>query len=220
MTEENKGKNASKKPFKQTRQLVKMALNDGWTQSDVAIKCRVHQSIVSGWKNGSKFGTETQLSALLEIYGHKLRRNTFKVYWHIDNETDEKTYFRVEGRVILTENIVHIDERSRIKGKPLPALRLIIHYQGNGKFRAIVQSRIRFKKAHQSRQSGQADELWSSVIKNQLNVDELIDNVDKWSDLLINNDNFDAATIPFQMRQSLLNNGFKVEGIEDFPSAW
>jgi len=37
---------------------------------------------------------------------------------------------------------------------------------------------------------------------------------------LINNDNLDAATIPFQMRQSLLNNGFKVEGIEDFPSAW
>lgn len=79
-----KGKNAKKKPFKQTRQLINLALNDGWTQVEIAEKCRVHQSVVSGWKKGAKEAAESTLMPLLEIYGHKLRRNSFRVYWALE----------------------------------------------------------------------------------------------------------------------------------------
>lgn len=52
--EESRGKNAKKKPFKLTRQLIRLALNDGWTQREIAEKCRVQQSIVSAWSKGAK----------------------------------------------------------------------------------------------------------------------------------------------------------------------
>ncbi|BFU61046.1 MULTISPECIES: hypothetical protein [Rodentibacter] len=36
-----------KKRFKQTKELVLLALNDGWTQKQIADKCRTQQSVVS-----------------------------------------------------------------------------------------------------------------------------------------------------------------------------
>ena len=33
-----------KKPFKQTRELVRLALNNGWTQIEIAKTCRTQQS--------------------------------------------------------------------------------------------------------------------------------------------------------------------------------
>lgn len=59
-----------KRKFKQTKQLVRMAINDGWTQTDIAKTCRTHQSIVSSWYKGSEDGTESQLKPLLDEYGH------------------------------------------------------------------------------------------------------------------------------------------------------
>ncbi|BCK02403.1 hypothetical protein VCSRO113_1570 [Vibrio cholerae] len=75
----DKSKNSKKKPFKWTRELNRLALNDGWTQQEIAEKCRTQQSIVSAWNKGSKQGTEQQLLPLLNIYGNKIRRNSFKV---------------------------------------------------------------------------------------------------------------------------------------------
>ena len=92
-----------KRKFKQTKQLVRLAINDGWSQVDIAEKCRTQQSIVSAWSKGSKQGTEQQLKPLLEQYGYKLRRNSFKVYWSIDSESQTKVFHKVEGKVILNQ---------------------------------------------------------------------------------------------------------------------
>ncbi len=220
MTEEKKGKNVCKKPFKQTRQLIKMALNDNWTQKEIADTCRVQQSIVSGWKNGSKFGTEIQLSPLLEIYGHKLRRNTFKVYWHIDTETNEKTYFRVEGRVILSENIFDNHQPQGRRGKPLSKFRIIIHYQGNGKFRVVIQYILTIEGMHKSRSNSQDDDTWSSTIEDPLDASKLVQFIDNVSENIVTNHKADASTLPFLIRKALLNNGFQVDGIVDHPASW
>ena len=81
MTMEKKAsKNKSKKEFKQTKELMKIALNNGWTQTKIAEKCRTQQSIVSAWSKGTKKATEAQVKPLLEEFGYLLRRNTFKVY--------------------------------------------------------------------------------------------------------------------------------------------
>jgi transcriptional regulator with XRE-family HTH domain len=56
--------NAKNRKFKQTKQLVRLALNDGWTQKSIADKCRTQQSIVSAWARGEKQGTEAQLASL------------------------------------------------------------------------------------------------------------------------------------------------------------
>lgn len=39
----------NKKVFKWTRELIQLAINDGWTQTEIAKACRTQQSIVSGW---------------------------------------------------------------------------------------------------------------------------------------------------------------------------
>lgn len=67
---DNKGKNAKKKPFKWTRELIKLALNDGWTQSEIAEKCRTQQSIVSAWNRGS-----CRLSSTLVILNGNPKRH-------------------------------------------------------------------------------------------------------------------------------------------------
>lgn len=220
MEENKKGKNAKKKPFKQTRQLVKMALNDGWTQSDVASSCRVQQSIVSGWKNGSKFGTESILKPLLEVYGHKLRRTTFKVYWHINNESKTKTFYRVEGRIIFSEGILDLESHRGRYGKNPYKFKLIVHYQGDGKFRGVIQSRLNFDRMHDSRLKGQSEDTWSSQILNPLTAHELVEFVDDFSERTVNEYKGDATTFPFLIRQALLNNGFQVEGIVEYPASW
>lgn len=115
METKKRGKNAKKKGFKLTRQLVRMALNDGWTQHDIAKTCRTYQSIVSSWSKGGTLATEQQIRPLLEIYGHKLRRNSFRVYWNIDPDTQEKKFYRVEGKVIFAE--AFYDARRERSGK-------------------------------------------------------------------------------------------------------
>ncbi|MGB3225945.1 MAG: helix-turn-helix transcriptional regulator [Desulforhopalus sp.] len=135
MNSESNGRSGKKKYFKFTRDLVRLALNDGWTQDEIATKCRTQQSVVSGWKNGSKPATEQILKPLLDIYGYKLRRKTFRVYWSLDNEINQKTFYRVEGKVILAQAFYDPRRDSRGKQvKKIPVHKLVIHHQGEDFF--------------------------------------------------------------------------------------
>lgn len=79
------GKPAKKKKYKYTRQLVRIAQDDGMTQTEIAKLCRVnHQSIVSKWMSGESRGTEQQLAPLIKRYGSRLNRTTARVYRAID----------------------------------------------------------------------------------------------------------------------------------------
>lgn len=89
-----------KKKYKYTRQLVRIALDDGMTQIDIATACRTQQSIVSKWKSGESRGTEQQLAPLIKKYGSRLNRTTARVYLTMDHADArwENTQF---GRRIL-----------------------------------------------------------------------------------------------------------------------
>src|SRR5690606_11052484 len=140
MDSEKTGKNAKKKPFRWTKELVRLARNENWTQKEIADRCRTQQSIVSAWSKGTKLGTEDQLRPLLEVFGHKLRRMTFKVYWSFDPETKEKVFYRVEGKIILS--LLFCNPRRDKSGKlirELPRHKLVIHHQGRDLFRVILQ---------------------------------------------------------------------------------
>lgn len=117
-----------KRKFKQTKQLVRLAINDGWNQTEIAKACRTHQSIVSNWYKGIDQGTEQQLKPLLEQYGHKLRRNSFKVYWNIDSETKTKVFHRVEGKVILNQAFYDARRVGHKLEKKIPQYKLTIHH--------------------------------------------------------------------------------------------
>lgn len=219
-TEKGSGKNARKKPFKLTRQLVRLALNDGWTQKDIAAKCRAHQSIVSAWAKGTKFATEQQLIPLLEIYGHKLRRNTFRVYWALDSVTQEKTFFRVEGKIVFNEVWIELNESSAKVTKKIPVLKLIVHHQGADSFRVVLQNRIETKPPIKLIASNAEEAIWSAEVSDQRSSAQLIHWVDDFALGMSKEHPHAGLTLPFLLRQALMNHGFPVEDVVDYPAGW
>jgi hypothetical protein len=221
MSTQSKGKNAKRKPFKWTKELVRLALNDGWTQKVIATECRTNQSVVSGWKLGSKKGHEEQLKPLLDLYGYKLRRNTFRVYWSFDPETDEKAFCRVEGKVILSQ--AFYDARRDKHGKmikKIPQLKLVIHHQGKNSFRVVEQARIKFNDTNEELENSVEDAVWCSSVNEVINSVELIKFIDSYAVDTLNKYPSDANALPFIIRQTLLNHGVPVDGIVEYPAVW
>ena len=215
-----KGKNAKKKPFKQTRQLTNLALNDGWTQVEIAKKCRVHQSVVSGWKKGTKEAAESTLIPLLEIYGHKLRRNSFRVYWALDPETLKPTFHKVEGKVILSQSFSDPRRQSYKLIKKIPVYKLVVHDQGKGKFRVIQQNRLTFRDSNEELECSQEDAIWNSIVGDRMDSAELIDFVDAYSKEQLKKYPSDANTLPYLIRKALLNHGYHLDGVVEYPAVW
>lgn len=218
---DNKGKNAKKKPFKWTRELIKLALNDGWTQSEIAEKCRTQQSIVSAWNRGSKRGTEQQLKPLLDIYGYKLRRHTFKVYWTLNTETMGKTFFRIEGKVIFAQAFYDFRrDRNGKLVKKVPEYKLVIHHQGDSQFIVIRQSRLKFSHTNEQLDHNVEDAIWSSNILCITGVAKLLEYIDKYAEQNLIQYPSDACTLPFLIRRAFLNHGIAIEGVVDYPALW
>ncbi|WP_422460467.1 helix-turn-helix domain-containing protein [Endozoicomonas sp. ALB115] len=82
------------KPFRQTKKLIRMALEDGWTQTEIAKKARVTQSVVSGWATGKTKAKENQIQFLLDEYGDRLRNGSCHVYCHAEK------YYEVDQNLI------------------------------------------------------------------------------------------------------------------------
>ncbi len=74
------GQKPRKPKFKYTRQLIRLAVDDGMTQKEIAALCRVEQSVVSGWLNGKSLAFEHQVAELKRRYGRLLNRTTSRVY--------------------------------------------------------------------------------------------------------------------------------------------
>ncbi len=210
----------SKRKFKQTKQLVRLALNDGWSQVKIADVCRTQQSVVSAWSKGAKQGTEQQLKALLEVYGHKLRRNSFRVYWCIDSDTKEKTFFRVEGKVVLSQAFYDARRSGYKLIKKIPKQKLVVHHQGENKFRLVFQSRLAFQNTNVELESVVEDAIWGSTISKQYELSELLNVIDNYAETSLAECPSDSNTLPFIARQSLLNHGFDIDGVVEYPAVW
>ena len=192
----------TKNKFKQTKQLVRMALNDGWTQADIAKLCRTQQSIVSAWKRGEDFATIQQLTPLLKLYGTKLRRNSSRLYCCI-NEEKEYCYYRVEGKIIFSSicysiiGIIH-------KPKKTANIKFVVHYQGNGVFRFIYQQKREILPLHKNQTKAPTvftfdddDAGWLSKISNPISISELLNHVHEITISLEETHANEAATLSF-----------------------
>ena len=227
---------SNKKPFKHTKDLVNLAIKDGWTQKEIADSCRTQQSIVSSWKKGTKQGTEQQLTPLLKQYGAKLRRQTFKVYRGIDNKTGSEKYYKVEGPVILSflacKQRIHRAKEARysnetpgkfFKSNASPHSRFIIQYQGGDNYTLIFQQQMYVDGTPGNYHENEG--IWVSYVHPCQTPHMLLQMVDehiKKSDSIksgsdVNELAFNSylATLPFLTRQALLNNGVPVEELGD-----
>lgn len=217
---EAKSPKKEKRKFKQTKQLVRLALNEGWSQTEIAQKCRTHQSVVSSWSKGEVLATEQQLQTLLEVYGHKLRRNSFRLYWNIDPESHQKSYFKVEGKVILSQTFYDARRARHKLVKKVPMLKLVFHHQGDNKFRLVFQNRLTFKVSSEELESTVEDAIWASEVSEQCELVELLNVIDKYAEDKLEKYPSDANTLPFIARQALLNHGFHVDGVVEYPAIW
>jgi len=216
----NPSKNSKKRKFKQTRELVRMALHDKWTQKEIAAHCRTQQSVVSAWNKGEKQGTEEQLAPLLEIYGYKLRRNSFRSYWAIDEEK-RPTYFKVEGKTILSQSFCDPRRAGPRLVKQIPKKKLVVHDQGKGKFRIVYQHRLVFQDSNQELECCQEDAIWGSSVSDTLSAAELLAAIETYAeDELKQTYQTDYYTLPFIIRKALLNHGHPVEGLVEYPATW
>lgn len=213
----NKDARPKKRKFKLTRQLVRMAINDGWTQNEIAKACRTKQSIVSQWVNGSKLGKEAQFKTLLGIYGSKLRRQSFKVYhgYNFDEKCHE--YYRIEGKVIFSYIFFEKPASSHKKEKREKQCRIVVHDQGEGCFRLVVQDRKNIADTGRVSCSDE-DGIWLSAPSDQKTCPEIIKAIEKFTKENAKEFPDEVHTLPFLIRKAFLLHGYPVEGIIDFPA--
>lgn len=234
MDEKKLSRNQKKRPFKQTKELVRLALNEGWTQQDIAKRCRTQQSVVSEWKKGTKFGSEEHLKPLLELFGYKLRRTSFRLYSvykaaryscplpfiHWDEMLMAYRdlgicYEKFEGPVLLNFVLwVHSGNKS-VK----PEYRLCVHAAGRGTFHLLLLVYVA-----ESSRDPRKDENWV-VFQRALSINqtELICAIDFLSR------SFPCPTISrfqgqkqlgYLIRSALMNHGYPVNDVVTHPASW
>lgn len=223
------------KKFRYTKQLINMALRDGWTQKQIAETCRTQQSIVSSWKNGSKQAQESQLKKLLDLYGSKLRRKTSRIYHAFINDNDSKhiKMIKVEGEIIFTfpfRNIKFCPKCSlsspncRCNAKIQlfrHTCRFIVHAMGKGEFCLVFQSRL-INDEFQS--MFPETNIYNSQVLGRYSAPRLLEIFDVFgteedavSELLNPTERLMAKML---IRKALLEQGQPLDGIEEHLAAW
>lgn len=229
--ETNESSKKQKKPFKWTKVLISIAINNGWTQEEIAKKCRTQQSVVSAWKRGEKLATESQIKPLLDLYGAELRRKTFKLYYKEENKENdiiEHSFIKVEGKVIFLRFFYQsfsIQNGKSSKIKRIPQLRLILQDRGNGCFILTIceNKLIHFVNDNDI----PIDNFWiNRLLKEFSSTSEIINFIDAYfigkecNKFFHKNYPFESEQMPFLVREALLNQGFSIDGIEIYQSNW
>lgn len=224
-----------KKKYRYTKQLVGMALRDGWTQTEIGHACRVSQSIVSTWKSGAKQATEGQLTKLLEIYGPRLRRKSFRIYHDLIKQPEGgylPKLIKVEGDIIFNFPFRNKElctrcqaessacsDRLHVK-KVVATRRLIVHALGAGNFCCLRQKRM-LNDEYQMRFP--ETNVFSTQVVGHHTSDELLTYCDSgaWGEDQGDDEHHEVEKIMLSMlaRKALLEQGYPVEGVDEHRSS-
>lgn len=152
-----------RRKFKLTRELIKIALEDGMTQEEIAKLCRTQQSAVSNWKNGKARATEQQLEPLLRRYGARLRRSSARVYFL--GETPDRPRSPqiqvVEGPIVFRHVFTRLTIYPSRRGGELvrePIMRWLVHEQPGPIFVLVSQRRRALSGGERQQELEQAKE--------------------------------------------------------------
>ena len=123
-----------KNPFPQTKELIRIAINQGRSQTEIARLCRVQQGQVSKWLNGRALADRAQVQVLLQEYGDLLFRVPFKLYQTAATPEEPRRYVRVEGKLILREKF-----RGANQDEATSTLRVSVHRQSTNQFVLAIE---------------------------------------------------------------------------------
>jgi len=220
------------KKYRYTKQLINMALRDGWTQKQIADTCRTQQSMVSSWKNGAAAAKESQLKKLLEIYGPRLNRKTFRIYHDVSE--DEQGQFqvhmiKVEGELIFSFPYrnkefcalcrTESSESSHCSCRPAPkkisaTRKLLVQALGKGNFCLIQQIRL-LNDAFQM--EFPETNIFVSKVAGQFTVETLLDFFKLPTEEM---NPIEHLMLLMLLKKSLLEHGYPVADVEEHMAAW
>lgn len=212
-----------KNPFPQTKELVRIAVNQGKSQNEIAKLCRVQQGQVSKWLNGKALADRAQVQALLQEYGDLLFRVPFKVYQTLFASTNEAQFLRVEGKLILREKFRKKSLSNNSQDR-ITAFRLSIHQQGEDQFYLIgeaTEAPYPEKNNPASAEPFITDRLAAWYLHNflegpnqPLSLKELRQVVQNVAHGEMQGHFPSLRQLPFLVTETLLNHGFKPDDLE------
>ncbi|WP_412500299.1 hypothetical protein [Shewanella chilikensis] len=139
MVQEQPDKSPEKKKYRYTKQLIRIALENGYTNADIAVKAGLSpKSIgqVSRWRNGESLATERQMRALVKEFGHLHRRRITHLFaYQTDSESRKQQFFLLEGDILLKHTF-----RMPTKKGNIGIYRTLL-LENNSKYIAILQVR-------------------------------------------------------------------------------
>ena len=123
-----------------TKQLVRIAIEHGMTQKDIAIKAGLKPksgSLVSRWSTGKVLATDRQMAYLINEFGELLRRKIEHLFYReIDNKLE---FYKLSGEVIFKHSV---RQTSVINRRPVKiALLRVLILKLLNKFHVIYQLR-------------------------------------------------------------------------------
>lgn len=225
--------------FKLTKRLVKIALENGYTNKQIAQSAGLSGksiSLVTRWKQGEALATKRQMSSLLKDFGHILKRQTehlFSIYEVTPNgELSTTRFFIASGEILLKHKLVKTTLRNSKPNSTSLFRVIILHIDDN--FQLVIQARIGLRSPNDTNQyyfhnadtlvhSNVEDSMWS-VIANytQLTLEKLLDQTDTFANNLTglcpNIDKNEGISLQFIVRQALLKHGYKPLDMTDLPA--
>lgn len=131
---------AKKQKYKQTQELLRIALKAGLTQTEAAKLCRTQQSQVSKWKNGEALANVDQVKPLLDRYGYLLKQGPFKIYQFV-KDNGELAFLKVEGKLLLREKFRSFASPGcGNSSKQKSCIRVTIHCHGEGRYSVVFEA--------------------------------------------------------------------------------
>lgn len=220
MTTESSKKTADDKKYPYTKQLVRIAVQNGYTNAMIAVKAGLSGksiSQVSRWRNGEALATERQMRALINEFGHQLKRQFEHL---IALEHDGKQQFALlKGDLLLKHNVRLLTQKGKV------AIYRVLLLKDNDKFVAVIQSRFGLTRSvniNLLAHSDNEDANWQTIdISTSKCSPEIISFVDEfiisielyqqYNQLKVQEN--ERKVIGYKIRQVLLRAGYAVDGL-------
>ena len=218
---------------KDTKRLVRIAIEHGMTQSEIAKKARLSGksgSLVSRWRSRPALATNRQMTYLIKEYGDLLKRKSEHLFYSGNN--NDMKFYKLKGELILKYSVRTIETINRRPVK-VALMRVIVIKQHNT-FHLVLQMRYGIQPPfcfspssfNQLSHSDNEEANWATdSISMNLSPTNLVLEVDEYALSLLSSSNLlkedfplSARELRFILRQALLKQGYESDDIIDLAS--
>ncbi|MGI2111264.1 hypothetical protein ACRN9C_18005 [Shewanella frigidimarina] len=219
--------------YKYTKQLVRMAIEHGMTNKEIAKKAGLSDKSVAQvtrWRKGDSLATVRQMQFLINEFGDLLKRKMEHLFYC--KEDGVINYFKLSGDIILR----HVYKQQLVLNRKqinIGLLRIVI-IKHSEKFTLLSQYRMGLEERNRGQnlsssdigklvQSSSEGANWICYKADKfLNAQEIVKATDSYAKSFLDGSNYmrikeysNHSEIMFLVREQMMNNGFIAEDIFD-----